>query len=244
MTLISDLVSRARVNLHDTKALAEVSTATFQSKASSTNGDYIVIPAQDGTAFAAAVDPTGAGSAPTGAAWTALSSGRKVKVDISACSTAATVATAVKAALNALTGFTAKITASDAAADGTLVFTQVNAGVVLHLAGHNANDSGAGGITTAVGTTGTAYRHSHANMAQFASDAVQLLVQRRPDLFVGQFGSLPDALVIGSTFPLSIRLENPVVDYITARCEALNNEVDLEQRAVAFFALFKGGAGA
>jgi hypothetical protein len=134
--------------------VAQVDTLNFPAKAGTTASDYVVITAQDGTTYAAAVNKTGSDTAPTGAAWLAVAAGRRVQVDISASTSAADVATAFKTALNGVTGFSGKITASDAAADGHLSLTQAIRGVVTHPVPHNANDSGAGLITTAATTAG------------------------------------------------------------------------------------------
>jgi hypothetical protein len=127
----------------------EKDTLTFPTKAGSTGGDYIVITDTAGLTWAAALNKSGADPAPTGAIYTAIPAGRKVNVDISGGTDAASVAALVETALNALTGFTAKIVTDDTAANGTMTLTHVSPGAVAVPAPHNANDSGAGSITTA-----------------------------------------------------------------------------------------------
>lgn len=140
--------------------VADVQTITFPAKAGATAGDYIVINDANGASWAAALNVAGTDPAPTGPIWVAIPSGKKTNVDISGQTTAAQVATAVKTALNLLTGFTAIITASDAGADGTLVCTQALNGVVTADVPHNADDTGAGSITAIVSTAGTASKVS------------------------------------------------------------------------------------
>ena len=122
-------------------------TLTFPALIGATAGDYIVITDGNGLNWAAALNTTGSAPAPTGAAYTAIPAGRKVNVDISGTTTAATVAAAVKLALNALSGFTSVITLNDTAADGTMIVTQLVTGTVAAPVPHNAADSGAGSIT-------------------------------------------------------------------------------------------------
>lgn len=132
----------------------EVQTLTYAAKASTTNGDYMVIYDAAGLGWAVALDTLGTAAAtPTGAIWTAIPAARKVYVDISATGTAATVAAAAKAAYNALTGFTAVLTLDDSAADGTMTSTAITRGPVTNPSPHTKNDSGAGSIA-GVQTTG------------------------------------------------------------------------------------------
>jgi hypothetical protein len=135
---------------------ASVQGLTFAAKASTTNADYVVIYAADGTAYAVAADLTGASSAPTGAAWVAIPALQKTQVDISGATTAASVAALFETAFNSISGFTAKITTDDTAGSGAMSITQVVRGVTSAGVPHNAADSGAGSITVANTTTGVA----------------------------------------------------------------------------------------
>ncbi len=134
--------------------VANVQTGNFPAKAGATAGDYYVINGQDGSVWAAALNVAGTDPAPTGAAWVAIASANKTNVNISAVTTAAQVATAVKTALNLLVGFSTIITASDASADGHLALTQAVRGTTTANTRHNANDSGNGSITTVNTTAG------------------------------------------------------------------------------------------
>lgn len=130
----------------------EIQTLTLPTKAGSTDGDYIVVYAQDGTTWAVALDKTGlAAATPTGAAW--LAADYKVYLDISGATTAANVAALVNTALNLLTGFTAAITSVDAGA-GAITLTQISAGPTTNPAPHNKNDSGVGTILGVQSTAG------------------------------------------------------------------------------------------
>lgn len=129
-------------------ATAEVQTLTFPAKAGATAGDYFVVTDTSGNTWAAALNVSGADPDPTGAIWTAVNAARKVNVDISACTDAASVAAAVELAFDALVDVTSVITTDDTAADGTMLFTAVVAGPDMAAPQFkNADDSGAGSIT-------------------------------------------------------------------------------------------------
>ena len=137
--------------------ITEVDTFNFPAVVGAGDGDYAVQKDLNGLSWAIALDTTGlAANTPTGAIWTAIPAGRKTYLDVSLASTAALMATAVKAGFNALSGFTAVVTASDAAADGHLANTAYWAGVVAAPGVHNKGDTGAGTITVVRTATGTA----------------------------------------------------------------------------------------
>lgn len=136
--------------------VVEVQTLTFETKANSDTGDYIVVEDTLGIKYALAIDKTGTGSEPTGAIWSAIPSDFKAKVNISSATTAAQVAALMETAFNALRGFTAAITTDDTAADGTMTLTQVKVGPVTDPVTKNATDAGAGGILGVETTEGVA----------------------------------------------------------------------------------------
>jgi hypothetical protein len=131
----------------------DVQTITFPSKAGATSGDYVVINDTTGAKWAAALDKTGSAPEPTGAIWASIPADHKVKVAITAATDAASVATLVNAALNALAGFTSVITLS-APTLGAVTATQSVFGAVATDAPHNLGDTGAGSITCAVTLAG------------------------------------------------------------------------------------------
>lgn len=138
---------------------AQVQLLTFPTKAGSTDGDYVVITDKNGLEWAIALDKTGAAAAePTGAAWADIPAGRKDYVDISAATTAASVAALIETALNALTGFSSVFTTDDTAANGTMELQSTAAGYGVAPVPHNADDSGAGSILGEIdsGPDGTA----------------------------------------------------------------------------------------
>ena len=103
-------------------------TFTFEAKASTDSGDFLVLVDTNGNRWAAAADITGADEAPTSSLWTAIAAENKVQVDISGATDAASVAALFEAALDGLTGFDAVFTSDDTAADGTMFFEAVTAG--------------------------------------------------------------------------------------------------------------------
>jgi hypothetical protein len=139
-------------NKNFTSGTQQVDTFGFQAKASTNSGDYLVVFDTAGLAWAAAADLTGSDPAPSGAAWTAIPSGRKVQVNLSAATDAASVATAFATALTGLSGVTFSSTPSTSNVGCTITAR----GVCTSPAVHNANDSGDGTITAALTTPGVA----------------------------------------------------------------------------------------
>lgn len=133
---------------------AEVTTITFEAKADTDPGDYVVIPDTDGNLWAISLDVAGSDPEPTGDVWASIPAGRKVHVDISGTTTAASVAAAVETAFDALTGL--PFTTDDSGADGTFVVTQTVRGPIETVAVYNEDDSGNGGITFAQTNEGVA----------------------------------------------------------------------------------------
>jgi hypothetical protein len=133
-----------------TAGTREVSTITFPAVAGATQADYVHFTAQDGTKYAVWLDIDAAGTAPTGALYTAADS--KIEVNVTTGQSAAQVATAVVAAIG--TSMNADFTLVDNL-DGTVTCTQVYGGAVTDPVPKNADDSGAGSITVTVGTAGS-----------------------------------------------------------------------------------------
>lgn len=137
-------------------AKKEISTLTLPAFAGATSGDHVIFYDAAGLSWAFALDKTGAAPEPTGALWVAVNAARKVNVDVSGETTAAEMAAAVEVALNALTGFGAKFTTDDSAADGTLIITNDQDGPATNAAPYVSNESGAGSITVVVTQQGAA----------------------------------------------------------------------------------------
>lgn len=133
---------------------SEVSTLTFPAVADSTGGDYFVVYDTAGLGWAAALNKSGADPAPTGAVWTAIAAGRKVNVDISGGTDAASVAALVETAFDALVGN--PFVTDDSAANGTMLVTCTLHGNTTNVERHNANDSGNGSMGVSTTTPGTA----------------------------------------------------------------------------------------
>lgn len=134
--------------------VAEVATITWLDKASTTDGDYVIVYDQAGTAWAVATDATGSSAEPTGALWVAIAAANKGQADISADTSAADVAARFETAFNALSGFTALVTTDDTAADGTMTFTQTVVGTTTNPIPKDEDDGTAGTIAIAETTGG------------------------------------------------------------------------------------------
>ena len=89
-------------------------------------------------------------------------------------------------------------------------------------------------------------RWPDARCMKFLQDGLDAILEIRPDLFIGQFGTFKSFdLVIGADFPLEGRYRRVVADYIIMRCEMGDEESVVSQRvklAYDFFAsrLVKG----
>ena len=82
-------------------------------------------------------------------------------------------------------------------------------------------------------------RYSDATLLSFANHGMLTLLKRRPDLFIGQYSSLPDGeAVLAGTFPLGAEYVQPVADYVTARAESIDDEHANSGRAALFMQLF------
>jgi hypothetical protein len=137
-----------------TSGVYEVQTLTLDTKANTTDGDFVVIETAAGTKYAVALDKTGAEAAePEGAIWSAVSAANKVYVDISGATSEADVAAIVATALDALSGLSDAITVLDNE-DGTITLTQVEYGPTTNPVPKNVDESGAGSIAGVQTTAG------------------------------------------------------------------------------------------
>ena len=86
---------------------------------------------------------------------------------------------------------------------------------------------------------GTKTRWTDIRLLAFANDAIQYLVSRRPDLFLGGFAALPSAdLAVGATFPIADRHKRGVADYILARAFMGDTEAGAAEKSMAYIQLF------
>lgn len=82
-------------------------------------------------------------------------------------------------------------------------------------------------------------RYSDAALLSYANHGMLAVVKRRPDLFVGQYASLPGGEnVLSDAFPLPGAYVQTVADYVTARAEMADDEHANSGRALAFAQLF------
>ncbi len=144
-------VTGAKWALALSKSAADVKLLTFLAKASCVAGDFMMFYDTDGVQWGISVNKSGTDVAPTAAGWVALAAAKKAHVDISSATTAAQVAALFETAMNALTGFTAKFTTDDTAADGTMLLTSDAIGAVSATTSHK-KDAGTG-ASAGVGTS-------------------------------------------------------------------------------------------
>lgn len=78
-------------------------------------------------------------------------------------------------------------------------------------------------------------RYDDATLLLFANHIMQLLVKRRPDLFIGQYNNLPDGQsALTDTFPLPVAFVQTVADGVTGRAEMTDDEFANSGRASLF----------
>lgn len=178
--------------------ISEVQTITCLAKASCVDGDYFILTDNVGEEWAVAIDLTGSSAEPTGARWLAVAAANKAQADISSATSNADVAAVVFAALNAITGFTAKFTLVDNT-DGTITCTwddkreQIVLGVPL-----KKDDAGAG--TSIVSAEATGGREGAVSIAD---DTIQVVNHNYPTaLAIKIYGSnnVPTGLTDGTTY--------------------------------------------
>jgi len=135
--------------------VVDVQTLTLPTTAGATQGDYILITNWNGETVAAWLDIDADGTAPTGAKY--LAADYQIQVPIVTAGTAADNGTAFYEAITVgptIPGWTYYVLIVDNA-DGTVEFTQTQAGVTAAADPENEDDSGVGSITVAVDATGT-----------------------------------------------------------------------------------------
>ena len=82
-------------------------------------------------------------------------------------------------------------------------------------------------------------RYSDAQLLLFANHGMLTLTKRRPDLFISQFGNLPNGeAILADAFPLAPCYVQLVSDYVVARAEMTDDEHVNSGRAIAFVNLF------
>jgi hypothetical protein len=81
-------------------------------------------------------------------------------------------------------------------------------------------------------------RYPDDTLLSFANQAILTLANRRPDLFIGQFNSLPQGeAALSDAFPLEPVYETTVGNYVTALAEMVDDESANSGRAAAFMQL-------
>jgi len=134
-----------------TSGAAQIETLTFPAVAAATQADFVVVYNQAGESIAAYIDIDADGTEPTSVLYTGAT--HKVPIVTVTGDTAILVAAAYELAVS---GVIDDVTFSDAAANGTCLVTQGVVGACSDAVVKNADGSGAGSITAAVGTQGLA----------------------------------------------------------------------------------------
>lgn len=165
--------------------VAQLEVLTFPATAAATQGDYVVLTnALSGKTAAVWLDIDAAGTAPTGALYTAAD--YKIQAGIATGDGAIQVAAKVVAAIELVTAWVSEVTLTDNLS-GTVDVQQNYTGNVADAVPKNANDSGVGSITSSTtnnGTDGTPYTFT----------------------FVAAGGNTPYVWTTASTLPVGVTL--------------------------------------
>lgn len=86
-------------------------------------------------------------------------------------------------------------------------------------------------------------RYPDLELLDYANSAYLTLRRRRPDMFIGLWGTLPTTLGLASPFPgVGDEYMPALADYVTARAEFKDDENVVQQRAQAYFQMFAAEA--
>jgi hypothetical protein len=86
-------------------------------------------------------------------------------------------------------------------------------------------------------------RYSDTDLLGYANDAILRVRDRRPDLFIGRWLTLPGGLALGDAFPIRDEFFPPVVDYVTSRAEVRDDEFSDNNRVVMLMSMFDKAVG-
>lgn len=81
-------------------------------------------------------------------------------------------------------------------------------------------------------------RYSDATLMSYANVAILSLYQNRPDIFIGQYGSIPTGeAALADTFPIPAAYWVTLADYVTARALMIDDEHAATGKAAEFMRL-------
>jgi len=195
--------------------VANIDTATFDTKANTGDGDYLIITDTAGLEWAVAADLTGSSAEPTGALWLAIPAARKAQADISLATDAASVAAVFELAFDGLADVS--FATDDSAADGTMLFTQSLRGVTAAPQFKNADDSGAGSISAVESTAGVD------SEVDATANTMTMTAHGMATGLKGQLttdGTLPDPLALTTDY-FVIRVDANTIQLATSLANAL-----------------------
>lgn len=193
-----------------------VNTVTFPAKLGATDGDFIHFADTNGDGWLIALDVDGSGVANAGPVFVGVTPAHRFVIDISAATDAASVATAIKAALPI---------ALDAAfvsvdnLDGTLTFTAVERGpLAVAFAPYNAAEGGVGSITQATDVVGVASAVD-VSLNTITKASHGLSTGHVVQLTISGGGTLPDPFLAVTDYYV-IRVDASTIKLATSRANA------------------------
>lgn len=83
-------------------------------------------------------------------------------------------------------------------------------------------------------------RHTDADLLLYAIAGIKELRIVRPDLFIGQFLTLPDTFALTDVLPIDTMYMVALADYVIARAESMDDEHVGSGRAAMFYQMASG----
>lgn len=84
-------------------------------------------------------------------------------------------------------------------------------------------------------------RFTDVELLAYLNDCLLVFRKKRPDLFFGQWATLPANLTLTDPWPTPDEYTVPVQYYLIARGEAKDDEFEDNNRAAQFMQMFEGG---
>jgi hypothetical protein len=84
-------------------------------------------------------------------------------------------------------------------------------------------------------------RYTDDALLGYANDAILVLRKRRPDLFLGRWAVLPNALALTDAFPVADEYVPIMADYVAGRAELVDDENVDNSRSSALINSFISG---
>lgn len=85
-------------------------------------------------------------------------------------------------------------------------------------------------------------RYTDDELLRYFIEAMQLVMRKRPDLFIGSWQFVPSAMIVTDHVPIHEMYWQVLADYVTGRAESVDADMSAESRAMLFMNLSNAGA--